>query len=191
MQKTDIAQNQLKGMQSVRTTFRLSGQGEKIFEELVKGMKITMKEWFDAMLHIVRTLELTHTLVESAAARAKNPASGIRKTWVISREALSSIKSIADENKVSRDALVESLIFLMDDILRQARQKRPENLKKALELVRDFQGKADDVHSQLLDLLGDEDPVSRFYDAVSIADIVAQDIEKALDQAVAAEPNNS
>ena len=186
MQKLGFAQNQLKGMQSVRTTFRLSGEGEKLFEELRKELKITMKEWFDGMLKFVQTLEWTDMLVESAVERAKNPVSGVRKTWVISREALSSMKAITKQKKVQRDAFVESLIVFSHTMLKEAQHKRPENLKKALELVEDFRSQAEDVHSRLVDLLGDEDPVRQFVDAISTADMVAQGIEKALSQIVPA-----
>ncbi len=156
--KTQISLAGLEGMQSVRTTFRLSTGTDELLETIVKASQSTTKELLDKFAKIfLKDKTFTDIVIDNA--KKMTVSQGVRKTFVISKTALTLISTTAQLRSVSRDALVESIIVIADGLIKAAKLHQPENHKKAQTIIGDFWKQADVVEKKLRDLLGDEDPV--------------------------------
>ena len=181
--KDKTLQKKLHEMKSVRTTFRLTRDVEEVLAVL--GLiDVTMKELIDTLVQNYLTdSEVLGEIATNASNFDKKQEKGNRKTWVISSSALSAITSAAETTNVSRDALFEALILYSLQLIANQFSQRPENLKKARDLVQDFQSHAEAVYGELVDLLPLDEGITRsFYDAVSIADISGQRIKEEIEK---------
>ena len=158
--KPHLSLDGLESMQSVRTTFRFSKRAEEALDRLRKATKITTKEMLDKFARLVlKDKTLTAILVETAATVDASKDLGARKTWVISKAALTLISITAQAERLSRDALAECLVLFADELIKTAKHQQPENHKKAKEVIGDFWRQADQIEDQLGNLLGEDDPI--------------------------------
>ena len=93
----------LKGKQSVRTTFRLSEQTINVVSIVASHLGIRQKSLFDHLMEDMATLETIASQVQDSGPLQPQR---IQKTYVISRRSLASLEQIAREHHASRDALV-------------------------------------------------------------------------------------
>jgi hypothetical protein len=192
--KTRPSLEHFEGLQSVRTTFRFSKQALEAQAYLRKRLKITPQK----MLNNVTTsgflannelAEVLAELTEAARKSAESDPTGVRKTWGISKATLYALNKTAKEKGITRDALVEGIIVCMEILCKAADQKRPENHKIALEMVEKFWVQAQDLNQELVDLLGEEDPiVMRLGDVLSMLDSLNQAIEAEIEQGIPVSP---
>ena len=153
----------LRGRQSVRTTFKLPPRCIDALSLLAGQLGIKQKSIFDHLVDDTRVLQSLAREVEKRESVTENR---VAKTYVISRKTLENLEQVSKRYQTPRDALVEFSIerimpLLKDEQLKhQNRKKLRAGLDKFLAASRDLLAEAD----QLLDR---EDPV--FEQIVQIA----------------------
>jgi hypothetical protein len=190
-QKTRLSLDSLAGMRSVRTTFRLSQRADEALSQLRKTSKVTAKAMLDVLTTaFLQTSLFTDLSMETAGAKTGDEGSRIRKTWVISKTALTLINSTAKTKGISRDRLVESMILLYQAIIEQSR--KPEKCKEALKMVKDLWNQADTVKSTLWDIWDTDDKeLNGILDTLDWAlDTLRGLIETRIEQDFPAEPES-
>ncbi len=144
----------LKGRQSVRTTFKLSPRCIDALSLLAAQLGIKQKSLFDHLIDDTQTLKAIARDFESPEIRTNR----VPKTYVISRRTLESLDQISRHYQTPRDILVEFSIERIMPLIQEERKKH-ENRKKLmnsldelLENSRSFLQKADNA-------LDPDDPV--------------------------------
>jgi hypothetical protein len=90
---------------------------------------------------------------------------------------------------ISRDSLVENSILLLEALVKAADQKRPENHKKALEMIDKFWAQAENIREKLVDLLGEDDLIAmQFGDVLSTLGNLREAIEAEIKQGIPVSP---
>ncbi len=148
--------NELRGKQSVRTTFRLPERSIMALSVLSAQLGIKQKSLFD---HISEDLDILHACARAAEAAeiAGEKEQGIAKTYVISRKTLENLERVAASCNASRDALVISSIERIMPLLAEEQQKHKRRKKIVAEAGHWLdEGLALFHHSRKT--LGDDDP---------------------------------
>jgi len=149
----EISLDDLKGKQSVRATFRLPKEAIDLLGVIAAQLGIKQKSLFDQLVEDIGVLG-------QLAAEAQNysPASRDRhqKTFVISRSSLVSLDSIAQQQHVPRDLLVEFSIKRLLPVIATELKKH----EKRKVLLREMEGYLE--HGKMLlakadDLIGKDD----------------------------------
>lgn len=99
------ALDSILGKQSVRATFRLSSNTIDLLSAVASQLGVKQKSLFD---HLVEDRGVLGKLVEEEGGDVEGVK--IQKTYVISKNSLMILQSVASECKVSRDFLVERSI---------------------------------------------------------------------------------
>ncbi len=166
----------LRGKQSVRTTFKLSERAIKALAILAGQMGIKQKSLFDHLIDDAHALKTIATEYDSTfVQQAKQP-----KTYVISRRTLDALDVASKKYGVPRDALVEGSIDRIMPLVRQEKKKhfqRKELHQKMVELVqrgRSLLLDSDEIFEQ-------EDPVyMKYFHTIRSFENSCADIEKYL-----------
>lgn len=122
LQITDRTSLELRGRQSVRTTFKLSQKAINALSILACQMGIKQKSLFDHLVDDVQALKAIAREAEDAASTAQR----VPKTYVISRRTLENLEHISARYNTPRDLLVE---FSIERILPLIEQEK-ESMKK-------------------------------------------------------------
>lgn len=155
----ELFMEDLKGKQSVRTTFRLPGQIIDLLSVMAAQLGIKQKSLFDQLIDDPRARK-------EVVAAAKNLPSGRedrrQKTFVISRSSLVALDSLARDQDIPRDVLVEVSIRRLMPIIEtelKKHQKRKillRDLNKYLQQGRqllkktgNFLGKNDQLYAMI------------------------------------------
>jgi len=149
----------LEQMKSVRSTFNLSKHTLEMLDYFSKQRKITLKEIFNEITkHRSELNELADLIKNQELNSGKKfkTSGGVRKTMVVSKNALHIFKSIAAEKGISRDNLVNLAIMLLE----KSTKKYQKLHKEAFELIDKFTDAAYSLESQLGKMLGQEDPIA-------------------------------
>ncbi len=117
----------LKGRQSVRTTFKLSPRCIDALSLLAAQLGIKQKSLFDHLIDDTQTLKA----IARDFAAPETATKRIPKTYVISRRTLESLDRISRHYQTPRDNLVEFSIERIMPLIREERRKH-ENRKKLL-----------------------------------------------------------
>ncbi len=117
----------LKGRQSVRTTFKLSPRCIDALSLLATQLGIKQKSLFDHLIDDTQTLKAIARDFDAPETAAKR----IPKTYVISRRTLESLDRISRHYQTPRDILVEFSIERIMPLIQEERRKH-ENRKKLL-----------------------------------------------------------
>ena len=144
----------LRGRQSVRTTFKLSERSIEALSILAGQLGIKQKSLFDHLIqdtHALKTIAKEFDVFSSRTQR-------IAKTYVVSRKSLESLEKVSMQYDTPRDALVEYSIERILPLL--AREKEKHHRRKLLlkELHDYLQSGARLLHQAEEDL-GQDDPV--------------------------------
>ncbi len=152
----------LRGRQSVRTTFKLSERSIHAVSILACQMGIKQKSLFDHLIDDMNALRLIATEIEEYQKHDHR----VAKTFVISRKTLDNLERVSNQYKTPRDALVELSIERIFPLIRKEKVKhgqRKEILKKlyrylarGAEVLADAElklGKEDPVYLKLLSML--------------------------------------
>jgi hypothetical protein len=155
LQFTEGSSLDLRGRQSVRTTFKISERCIDALSILAGQMGIKQKSLFDHLVDDAQALEtIAREYGESNALKSKR----IAKTYVISRRSLDNLEQISARYNTPRDVLVE---FSIERILPLIEQEKEKHAKRK-EI---FTTLTDQLKESLLLLekaerdLGEEDPL--------------------------------
>jgi hypothetical protein len=145
----------LRGRQSVRATFKLSGRAIEALSVAAMQLGIKQKSLFD---HLMEDADSLRHIARQYDSKHFTRLSRIQKTFVLSRRTLYSLEEAARSFEAPRDALVEYSIQRLLPLIAQEREKHEKRkeietqfdtlLKNGVALLKDARKR-----------LGDEDPV--------------------------------
>ena len=145
----------LRGRQSVRATFKLSGRAIEALSIVAVHLGIKQKSLFDQLIDDARSLSAIAREIES---KEFNALRRIQKTFVISRKTLTSLEEISQQFDAPRDALVEYSIQRLLPVIDKEREKH----RKRKEILGDINAYFEQglkILKKTKELLGEDDPV--------------------------------
>jgi hypothetical protein len=154
--------SELMDRQSVRATFRLSAEFIQALSILSTHFGIKQKSLFDYLLEDTESLLSLARLKRPPPVERKNR---IQKTFVISRKSLMSLDALSKELAVSRDDMVEYAIQRLLPILLKEREQQ-KHREDALFKIKARFGQSAEFLSEIEHMVGKEDPVYTFLEAV-------------------------
>lgn len=116
----------LRGRQSVRTTFKLSERSIDALSILAGQLGIKQKSLFDHLIEDTQALQLIASEVEDLGRKTGR----VAKTYVISRKTLENLERVSVQYNAPRDALVEYSIERILPLL--VREKERHGKRKLL-----------------------------------------------------------
>lgn len=145
----------LRGRQSVRATFKLSGRSIEALSVAALQLGIKQKSLFD---HLMEDFDSLRHIAHQYDSEHFTRLSRVQKTYVLSRRTLYSLEEAARSFKAPRDALVEYSIQRLLPLIAQEREKH----EKRKEIEAHFSAHLQEGLKLLQSArksLGDEDPV--------------------------------
>lgn len=152
----------LKGKQSVRATFRLTGGCIDAISIVAAQLGIKQKSLFDHLAEDIQSLESIAREIKNKKLKKQNRT---QKTFVISRRSLSSLDEISKLFNAPRDALVEHSIQRLLPIINKEREKH-EKRKAFLDRINKHFKEGENILSQIKRQLGDDDPIFNKFEMV-------------------------
>ncbi len=154
----DFSLDALKGMQSVRATFTLPKNTINVITTVASQLGVKQKSIFD---HLVENENIFNRIADEAQAYQPEKDHRRQKTFVLSKNCLSTLDTFAREYKLPRDVLVELSIRQLDPVIAREKEKH-ENRKILLKEMENFR----QVQKRLLDKArylvgGDDDTVQK------------------------------
>lgn len=143
----------LKGKQSVRATFRLPRQVIDLLSVIATQMGIKQKSLFD---HLVEDPEVRKEVVAEAKNNPPGNEDRLQKTYVISRSSLAILDSIARNQNIPRDALVEISIRRLLPII-ETELKKHEKRKILLQELQTYLKHGQQLLKKTENFLGRDD----------------------------------
>lgn len=169
------AANDLRGRQSVRTTFKLSEATIHAVSLVAAHLGIKQKSLFDHLMD-----DLTALGAVTAEMPDPEPAAAGRvpKTYVISRRSLEHLERISQNCHTSRDVVVEFSLKRLLPII-EAERLQHEKRKGVLADLQQQTVLARELLRKTRLLLGNDDPVSaKVAAAVSAMEAASQQVEE-------------
>jgi len=145
----------LRGRQSVRTTFKLSPRYIDALSLLAGQLGIKQKSLFD---HLIDDTQSLRAIAEELQYRGTLRENRIAKTYVISRRSLESLEQVSKRFETPRDALVEFSIERILPLINEEKRKH-ENRKILSDKLEKFMHQGRDLLQEADELLDREDPV--------------------------------
>ena len=143
----------LKGMQSVRATFTLPGHAINLISTVANQLGVKQKSIFD---HLIENKALIDQIADEAKQYEPEKKQRRQKTFVLSRNCLTTLDAFAREYKLPRDVLVELSIRQLDPVIAKEKQ-RHENRKILLDRMQAFRAAGTRFLSQARSLAGRDD----------------------------------
>ena len=164
---------ELRGHQSVRATFRLSGACIDAISILSAQLGIKQKSVFDHLMEDARALK---NIAEELENIEFDRYDRIQKTFVISRRSLSFLDMISSEYHTPRDALVEYSVRRLLPIIANERKKHEKRKELLAQISNHFKsGKM--LLSKAEEALDRDDPiVNKLKAAMSVYENALTDI---------------
>lgn len=147
---------QLKGKQSVRTTFKLSEGTIHAVSIVAAHLGIKQKSLFDQLMEDLGQLGGIASSLKRVDVSAHHR---VPKTYVVSRRSLASLEQIALAYKIPRDMLVELSVQRLLPLIAKERAQHEKRKQILLELE-GYLEKGVDVLRKTRNLLGDDDQVT-------------------------------
>jgi hypothetical protein len=144
----------LRGRQSVRTTFKLSERSIDALSILAGQLGIKQKSLFDHLIEDTRALQM----IASEFARVGQAAQRVAKTYVVSRKTLENLEKVSEQYNTPRDALVEYSIERILPLLIREKEKHRKR-KMLMEELRDYQTRGAELLVKAESDLGEDDPI--------------------------------
>lgn len=154
LQFTEDSTVQLRGRQSVRTTFKLSERCIDALSILASQMGIKQKTLFDHLVDDVQALKTIAHEIDTLSLSERR----VAKTYVISRHTLESLEHISSYYNTPRDALVEFSIERIMPLIEREKKKHARRTAIAEKLADQIQRNArlfQDAQKEL----GEDDPL--------------------------------
>ena len=144
----------LRGRQSVRTTFKLSERSIDALSLLATQLGIKQKSLFDHLMQDAKALEHIAREFEAFESGPKR----VAKTYVISRKTLENLELLSRRHDTPRDALVEHSIERILPLLAEEKEKHEKRKDIAVEIV-DYLRYGIALMAGVKKTLGEDDPV--------------------------------
>jgi hypothetical protein len=146
----------LKGRQSVRTTFKLSPRCIDALSLLAGQLGIKQKYIVD---HLIDDTQALHALAREAVQRTRTVDDRVAKTYVISRRTLESLERVSKRFQAPRDILVESSIERIMPLLREEKRKHQQR-KRLQDRLQQLLHASKELLEQADAVLDADDPVT-------------------------------
>ncbi|MGB3209158.1 MAG: hypothetical protein WBB19_00490 [Desulforhopalus sp.] len=144
----------LRGRQSVRTTFKLSERSIEALSILARQLGIKQKSLFDHLIEDTQALKMIAREADDFSGRLQR----IAKTYVISRKTLENLERVSIQYDTPRDALVEYSIERILPLLAREKKKHTKR-KMLLEELRGYLQKGSEILEHAENDLGRNDPI--------------------------------
>lgn len=151
---SDESTADLRGRQSVRTTFRLSERSIHALRILSGQLGIKQKSLFD---HLIDDIQALHVIAQAAEEVAPKE-HRVAKTFVVSRRTLENLERVCSRFHTPRDVLVEFSIERILPLLSREKEKH-EKRKALLEELQKYLVQGSELLEQADEELGQDDPV--------------------------------
>ena len=156
LRKPKTAANDLRGRQSVRTTFKLSEATIHAVRIVAAHLGIKQKSLFD---HLTDDLTAWGG-VPAETQGTEHPAHArVQKTYVISRRSLDSLERLAKDLLISRDLVVEISVQRLLPLIEAERQQHARRKEVLIDMKQQTARGREFLRKTRL-LLGDDDPVT-------------------------------
>ena len=164
----------LRGRQSVRATFKLTGKAIDAISIVAAHLGIKQKSLFDHLIDDIRSLDL---IAQDIERDRFNKLERIQKTYVISRRTLSCLENVSKKFDAPRDALVELSIQRLLPVISEERKKHRKR-KRVLSGINEYLKQGEKILMKSREVLGEDDPVfEKFSAAMAVSHNVRDDIE--------------
>jgi hypothetical protein len=169
----------LRGRQSVRTTFRLTEKAIDAISIIAAHLGIKQKSLFDHLIDDTSSLNLIAGGIKTDKfSKLKR----IQKTYVLSRKTMLCLEAASKDLDAPRDALVEYSIQRLLPVIDEEREKHLKH-KKILVEITEYVKQGENILRKSRDLLGDEDPVhDRFESAMAVLNNAHSSIESFIEK---------
>ena len=145
----------LRGKQSVRATFKLTGKSIHAINIVSVHLGIKQKSLFDHLIEDKQCLKLIAGEIKNKAFSKLNR---IQKTYVLSRRTLSSLDQTAKKFNAPRDALVEYSIQRLIPVIAGEKEKHRKRKLILNEMAKHLEH-GEKILQKSEKLLGKDDPV--------------------------------
>jgi hypothetical protein len=179
----------IRAEQSSRTTFKLSDIANQALDDLCKTFSLTPK-------NILKVIFAYQSITDDAIEQAKKSQNlnGIkltRKTIVISKDMHLSLNRISRDNKVSRDDLLNALLINFKEFFKHQIEEEKEMVKKAKNVIADFNKYLSQVENNLRSLLPEDHPITiRFGVVAIITENLISAIDNKLEKNIPIDPDD-
>lgn len=178
LQFTEETTADLRGRQSVRTSFRLSERSIDALNILAGQLGIKQKSLFDHLIEDIQALKLIAEEVEDFHSRTQR----IAKTYVVSRKTLENLERVSLQYDTPRDALVEYSIERILPLLAREKEKHIKR-KELLDGLQDYLKRGSELLGQAENDLGSEDHVFReIYNMMRVVRHCCQSLETSVEK---------
>jgi hypothetical protein len=144
----------LRGRQSVRTTFKLSERSIDALSILAGQLGIKQKSLFD---HLIEDTQALH-MIASEFASVGQAVQRVAKTYVVSRKTLENLEKVSEQYNTPRDALVEYSIERILPLLLREKEKHRKR-KMLMEELGAYQARGAELLLKAEGELGEDDPI--------------------------------
>lgn len=144
----------LRGRQSVRTTFRLSERTIEALSILARQLGIKQKSLFDHLMDDTNSLKIIAREFEEFRSRKQR----VAKTYVVSRKTLETLERISVQYDTPRDALVEYSIERILPLIAREKEKH-KTRKLVLAELANYLDQGVGILDKAEKELGQDDPV--------------------------------
>ena len=178
-QKPNLSLNALKGMQSVRATFTLPKHTINLLSAVANQLGVKQKSIFD---HLVENKHILDQSAEEAQNFQPKRKKRKQKTFVLSRNSLSTLDTFAKEYKLPRDVLVEFSIKQLRPVI-DAEKEKHENRKTLLKEMENFLELGHQMMDKARNLIGEDDLIyQKLQYALSLYDKNVNDLKTTIEK---------
>jgi len=175
---TETATADLRGRQSVRTTFKLSERAIDALSLLAGQLGIKQKSLFDHLIEDVQVLKMIANEFEDFHDHPPR----VAKTYVISRKTLDNLELISNQYNTPRDALVEFSIERIIPLLAREKEKHQKR-KVLLHQLHDYLDASISLLQKAENDLGADDPVTTsILRMVKAAQVCTEEIDELVER---------
>ena len=169
----------LRGRQSVRTTFKLTPRSIDALSLLAGQLGIKQKSIFDHLVDDTRTLQALAREIEQREMLEENR---IPKTYVISRKTLESLDQVSKRFQTPRDALVEFSIERILPLIQEEKEKH-NNRKKLVKQIDTLLADSRELLEEADKILERDDPVfEQIFQIVRSVESGHEEISRVIDR---------
>jgi hypothetical protein len=170
---------ELKGRQSVRTTFKLPPRCIDALSLLAAQLGIKQKSIFDHLVDDTRVLQAVAREIDQRQSADQNR---VAKTYVISRKTLENLEQVSKRFQTPRDALVEFSIERIMPLLQEEKNKH-KNRKKLRAGLKRFLEEGRSLLQEADKLLDRDDPaLQRIYQMVGAVSGGCEEVEAIIEK---------
>lgn len=160
-----------KEEKSVRATFQMSKEGCESLKWVKRYYGTSMKRIISlAIMNLIPKIIDRSVLKKVSESFEKiTPSQKVQKTMVLTNTALDKLNNISKQYKIPRDIIINHIVQIIKILAEKESKAQQEKQEAAKKLIDDFWKKAEQVEEKLIQLCGEDDPIScRFGNAVVI-----------------------